>query len=177
MRVRQMAVPALEALARSVEVPVAGPAAALPVQTAVDPPVPAAILAAASVAAQAADQVPVLLRVEAPQQGPVVVRVLLVDREVFPVEPALAQATGRVSVEAPQVCPVVQGPPVDRGAFPVARVVAPAVGRPVIQVAAPELALAVVRAPSADRELAPVVPVSALPAALRVVRPEAIVEV
>ncbi|MGN6731246.1 MAG: hypothetical protein ACTHMB_04645, partial [Candidatus Binatia bacterium] len=61
MRARQMAVPALEALARSVEVPVAEPAAALPVQTAVDPLVPAAILAPASVAAQAADQVPVLL--------------------------------------------------------------------------------------------------------------------
>ena len=177
MRARQMAVPALEAVARSVEVPVAEPAAALPVQPAVGRPVPAAVLAPVSVAAQAADQVSGLLRVEAPQQGPVLVRVLLVDREVFPVERALAQAAGRVSVEARRVCPVVQAPPVDRGAFPVAWVAVPAVGRPVIQVAAPELALAVVRAPSAERELAPVVPVSALPAALRVVRPEAIVEV
>jgi hypothetical protein len=121
----------------SVEVPVAEPVAALPVQTAVDRAVPAGVLAPASVAAQAAGQVPVLLRVEAPQQGPG--RVLLVDRELSPVGRALA----------------------------------PAAGRAVIQVAAPELALVVVQAPSAERELAPVVPVSALPAALQVVRPEA----
>jgi hypothetical protein len=137
MRARQVAVPALEVVVESLEVPVAEPAAALPVQTAVDRAVPAAVLAPASVAAQAAGQVPVLLRVEAPQQGPG--RVLLVDRELSPVGRALA----------------------------------PAAGRAVIQVAAPELALVVVQAPSAERELAPVVPVSALPAALQVVRPEA----
>jgi len=173
MRARQVAVPALEAVVELVEVPVAEPVAALPVQTAVDRAVPAAVLAPASVAAQAAGQVPVLLQVEAPQQGPVVVRVLLVEREVFPVGRALAPAAGQVSVEAPQVCRVVQALPVDRGAFPVAWVAAPAVGRAVIQLAAPELALVVVQATSADGELAPVVPVSALPAALRVVRPEA----
>src|SRR6476619_129888 len=167
MRARQVPVPALEAVVESVEVPVA----ALPVQTAVDRAVPAAVLALASVAARAAGQVPVLLQVEAPQQGPGVVRVLLVDREVFPVGRALAPAAGQVSVEAPQVCRVVQALPVDRGAFPVARVAAPAAGRAVIQVVAPELALVVVQAPSADREVAPVVPVSALRAALRVVRP------
>jgi hypothetical protein len=168
MRARQVPVPALEAVVESVEVPVA----ALPVQTAVDRAVPAAVLALASVAARAAGQVPVLLQVEAPQPGPGVVRVLLVDREVFPVGRALAPAAGQVSVEAPQVCRVVQALPVDRGAFPVARVAAPAAGRAVIQVVAPELALVVVQATSADRELAPVVPVSALPAALQVVRPE-----
>jgi hypothetical protein len=173
MRARQVAVPALEAVVESVEVPVAEPVAALPVQTAVDRAVPAAVLAPAAVAAQAAGQVLVLLQVEAPQQGPVVVRVLLVDREVFPVGRALAPAAGQVSVEAPQVCRVVQALLVDRGAFRVAWVAVQAAGRAVIQVAAPELALVVVQAPSAERELAPVVPVSALPAALQVVRPEA----
>ena len=171
MRARQVAVPALEAVVESVEVPVAEPVAALPVQTAVDRAVPAAVLAPPSVAAQAAGQVPVLRQVEAPQQGPG--RVLLVDREVSPVGRALAPAACQVSVEAPQVCRVVQALPVDRGAFPVARVAAPAAGLAVTQVAAPELALVVVQAPPADRELAPVVPVSALPAALQVVRPEA----
>jgi len=162
MRARQVPVPALEAVVESVEVPVA----ALPVQTAVDRAVPAAVLALASVAARAAGQVPVLLQVEAPQQGPGVVRVLLVDREVFPVGRALAPAAGWVllQVEVPQVDPVVdQALRVDR------EVRGPARAAAVI----PSVAPVVLRAPPAGREVPPVVQVSALPAALRAVRPEA----
>lgn len=162
MRARQVPVPALEAVVESVEVPVA----ALPVQTAVDRAVPAAVLA--SVAARAAGQVPVLLQVEAPQQGPGVVRVLLVDREVFPVGRALAPAAGWVlvllQVGVPQVDPVVdQALRVDR------EVRGPARAAAVI----PSVAPVVLRAPPAGREVPPVVQVSALPAALRAVRPEA----
>jgi len=164
MRARQVPVPALEAVVESVEVPVA----ALPVQTAVDRAVPAAVLALASVAARAAGQVPVLLQVEAPQQGPGVVRVLLVDREVFPVGRALAPAAGWVpvllQVGVPQVDPVVdQALRVDR------EVRGPARAAAVIPLVAP----VVLRAPPAGREVPPVVQVSALPAALRAVRPEA----
>lgn len=168
MRARQVPVPALEAVVESVEVPVAEPVAALPVQTAVDRAVPAAVLALASVAAQAAGQVPVLLQVEAPQQGPGVVRVLLVDREVFPVGRALAPAAGWVlvllQVGVPQVDPVVdQALRVDR------EVRGPARAAAVI----PSVAPVVLRAPPAGREVPPVVQVSALPAALRAVRPQA----
>ena len=158
MRARQVPVPALEAVVESVEVPVAD----LPAQTA------AVVLAPASVAAQAAGQVPVLLQVEAPQQGPGVVRVLLVDREVFPVGRALAPAAGWVLVLL-QVA-VSQGDPVVDQALRVDREVrGPARAAAVI----PSVAPVVLRAPPAGREVPPVVQVSALPAALRAVRPEA----
>lgn len=138
-----MGVPAAEAVLVRVEVRVAELAAALRVQTATVRERRAAVLAVALVAAPAAGQVLVLLRVEAPQPGPVVAQPFPVDREVIPAVPGLDPAVGPALqvVVALALAPVVvvQASPADRAVVPVVRVV---------------------------------VRVSGLPAALREVRPE-----
>lgn len=133
-----MAVPAVEVVLESAEVPAAELAAALPVQTAVVRGLRTAVLGEPSVVALAAG--PVLLRLAALQVPPVVVdQALQVDREVFPV----------------------------------VRVLAPARDPAVIQLGGLPVAPVVVQASPADRQEAPEVPVSAPPAALRVVSPAA----
>jgi hypothetical protein len=88
---------------------------------------------------------------------------------------ALAAGPVLLRVAAPQVAPVVvdQALQVDREVFPVVRVLAPAADRAVIQLGALPVAPVVVPASPADRQVAPMVSVAALPAARRVVPPAA----
>ena len=127
------------------EVPVAEPAAAIRVQTATVRELRAAVLAVAWVVAPVVDLVVVLLRVVAPEAGRAVVQAFLVDREVVSGEPGMAPAADLALVQ----------------------VVAPA-GPAVALVAG----WAVAQDFPGDREVIPVVRVSALPAAPREVRQE-----